>query len=113
MSMLLNFALLLSLSLAWASNYVFIAWVDDALPALTAGAAITLTAALFLMIGVRAVMRRPLWPIMRDRLAVPPLGVATAAIFAAGQVDTRHIFGVAVVVAGLWLVLRRHRAAPA
>ena len=76
--MLLNIALLLFLSLAWASNYVFIAWVDDALPALTATASITLTAAFFLMIGVRFGMRRPLWPIMRDRPAVPLLMAATA-----------------------------------
>lgn len=76
--MFANILILLALSLAWATNYVFIAWVDKALPPLTATAAITLVAAGFLFVGVRVVMRRPLWPVMRANPWVPLVMAATA-----------------------------------
>lgn len=76
--MIANIVILLALSLAWASNYVFIATVDKALPPLTAAAAITTAAALFLFVGVRVVLRRPLWPVMRVNPWVPLIMAATA-----------------------------------
>lgn len=76
--MFANILILLALSLAWASNYVFIAKVDKALPPLTAAAAMTLVAAVFLFIGVRLVMRRPLWPVLRANPWVPLVMAATA-----------------------------------
>lgn len=76
--MLANFAILLALSLAWASNYVFISEADKGLPPLTATAAIALAAAVFLFIGVRLGLRRPLWPILRDHPMVPLIMAVTA-----------------------------------
>jgi drug/metabolite transporter (DMT)-like permease len=75
--MFANILILLALSLAWATNYVFIAKVDKALPPLTATAAITLVAAAFLFVGVRVIMRRPLWPVMRVNPWVPLMMAAT------------------------------------
>jgi len=76
--MFANILILLALSLAWATNYVFIAKVDKALPPLTATAAITLVAAVFLFVGVRVIMRRPLWPVMRVNPWVPLIMATTA-----------------------------------
>lgn len=76
--MLGSILILLALSLAWASNYVFIAEVDKALPPLTAAAAMTLVAAVFLFIGVRVVMRRPLWPVVQANPWIPLIMAATA-----------------------------------
>jgi drug/metabolite transporter (DMT)-like permease len=37
---------------------------------------------------------------------VPPFGIAFAALFADGQLDLRHLSGIMILLAGLWLVLR-------
>jgi drug/metabolite transporter (DMT)-like permease len=76
--MLTNIAILLALSLAWASNYLFISEADRGLPPFTATAAIVLTAGLFLLIGVRLSFRRPLWPTLRAHPIVPLVMAVTA-----------------------------------
>ena len=76
--MLANIAILLALSLAWASNYLFISEADRGLPPFTATAAIALAAGLCLLIGVRLGLRRPLWPTLRAHPVVPLVMAVTA-----------------------------------
>ena len=76
--MFANIGLLLALSLAWASGYVLIARVDLALPPVTATAALTIVASVFLVIGVRGVLRKPLWQTLRQKPWVPLVMAATA-----------------------------------
>jgi len=76
--MLTNISILLALSLAWASNYLFISEANRGLPPFTAAAAIVLTAGLFLLIGVRLCLRRPLWPTLRAHPIVPLVMAVTA-----------------------------------
>ena len=76
--MIANIFLLLALSLAWASGYVLIARVDLTLPPITASAALTIVAALFLTIGVRGALRRPLWPTLRQKPSAPLIMAASA-----------------------------------
>ena len=76
--MLYKNILLTGMSLAWASNYVFISWTDHGLPPMTASAAITMVAALSLILGVRLGMRRPLLPTLRQRPQVALIMAVTA-----------------------------------
>lgn len=76
--MFANIALLFALSLAWASGYVLIARVDLALPPISAAAALTIVASVFLFIGVRIVLRHPLLPTLRQNPAAPLIMAATA-----------------------------------
>lgn len=76
--MKINIAILLALSLAWASNYLGIASADSGLEALTASAAITLVAAVFLFVGIRICMRRKLLPTLRANPVVPLIMAVTA-----------------------------------
>lgn len=76
-----NIALLLAMSLAWAGNYLFISWADHDLPPITASAAMTAAASLFLLIGVGAVLRRPLLaPLRRRPLALLVMGATAVAL---------------------------------
>jgi drug/metabolite transporter (DMT)-like permease len=76
--MIVNIAILIVLALAWASDNVLIARVDQALPPLTSTAAITAAGALFLLIGVRFVLRRPLLPTLRAQPVAVLIMAATA-----------------------------------
>ncbi|MEH6753580.1 MAG: DMT family transporter [Alphaproteobacteria bacterium] len=76
--MKINIAILLALSFAWASNYLGIASADAGLEALTASAAITLVAALFLFVGIRLCMRRELLPTLRANPVVSLIMALTA-----------------------------------
>ena len=76
--MFTNILILLGLSLAWASNYLFIADADRGLPPFTATAAIAAAAAVFLVVAVRLLLRRPLLPTLRQRPAVPAVMAFTA-----------------------------------
>ncbi|MBO6785120.1 MAG: DMT family transporter [Alphaproteobacteria bacterium] len=76
--MVVNISILLALSLAWASNYVFISTGDRGFEPFTATAFIAVLAAIFLLIVVRGVMRRPLWPTLRAKPAVPVVMAFTA-----------------------------------
>jgi drug/metabolite transporter (DMT)-like permease len=84
-----NIMILLLLSLAWASNYIGIAFIDKGLKPITASAAITGLAAIFLFIGVRIGMRRPLLPTLRANpvlsliMAVTALGLPQLSVVAA------------------------------
>jgi drug/metabolite transporter (DMT)-like permease len=73
-----NFLLLLIVSLAWASDYLFIGWADRALPPLAVGATMASIAALALMLVVRLVLRRPLLPMLRAAPLAPLVLGATA-----------------------------------
>jgi drug/metabolite transporter (DMT)-like permease len=76
-----NIVLLLAMSLAWAGNYLFISWADHDLLPITASAAMTAAAALFLVIGVGAVLRRPLFaPLRRRPLALLVMGATAVAL---------------------------------
>jgi drug/metabolite transporter (DMT)-like permease len=76
--MFANIGLLLALSLSWASGYTLIARVDLALPPVTATAALTIVASLFLAVGVRGILRKPLWPTLRQKPSAPLLMAASA-----------------------------------
>ncbi len=76
--MFTNILILLGLSLAWASNYLFIADADRGLPPFTATAAIAVAAALFLVIAVAGCLRKPLLPTLRRRPMVPLVMAFTA-----------------------------------
>jgi len=76
--MFANIALLLALSLTWASGYVLIQRVDLVLAPISATAALTIVATLFLWVGVRGVLRIPLWPTLRQNPRVPLIMAATA-----------------------------------
>lgn len=73
-----NLLLLLVVSLAWASDYLFIGWADRALPPIAVGAAMALVAALTLLVLVRLVLRRPLLAVLRQAPAAPLILGATA-----------------------------------
>jgi drug/metabolite transporter (DMT)-like permease len=73
-----NLLLLLAVSLAWASDYLFIGWADAALPPITIGAAMATVAALVLFLVVRMVLKRPLIPVLRAAPLAPILLGATA-----------------------------------
>ena len=73
-----NIAILLLLSLAWASSNLGIASADKGLEPITASAAITGLAAIFLFIGVRIGMRRPLLPTLRANPVLPLIMAVTA-----------------------------------
>ena len=76
-----NLLLLLAVSLAWASDYLFIGWADRELPPLTVGAVTAGIAALVLMLVVRVGLRRPLLPTLRQAPLVPlVLGAAAVAL---------------------------------
>ncbi len=76
--MFANIALLLALSLTWASGYVLIQRVDLVLAPITATAALTIVATLFLWVGVRVVLRKPLWPTLKQNPMAPLIMAATA-----------------------------------
>lgn len=76
--MFANIGLLLALSLTWASGYVLIARVDLTLPPVTATAALTIVASLILAVGVRGILRKPLWPTLRQNPSAPFLMAASA-----------------------------------
>ncbi|MCB0219104.1 MAG: DMT family transporter [Chrysiogenetes bacterium] len=79
--MLVNIALLLAMSLAWAGNYLFISWADHGLPPVTASAAMTAAASLFLAAGVGLGLRRPLLAALRRRpLALVVMGATAVAL---------------------------------
>jgi len=73
-----NILLLLIVSLAWASDYLFIGWADRALPPLAVGAAMSAIAAVALMLVVGLALRRPLLPTLRAAPLVPLVLGATA-----------------------------------
>jgi drug/metabolite transporter (DMT)-like permease len=75
-----NYMLLLAVSLAWASEYLFIRWADVALPPLTVAAAMAGIAALALLLVVGAVLRRPLLPVLRRPLVPLVLGASSVAL---------------------------------
>lgn len=62
-----NGLLLLAASLAWASEYLFIRWADDALPPLTVTVAMLAVAAVALFAYAGLVRGRPLLPMLRAR----------------------------------------------
>ncbi|MBT3808216.1 MAG: DMT family transporter [Rhodospirillaceae bacterium] len=76
--MFANIALLLALSLTWASGYVLIARVDRVLSPITATAALLIIATLCLFIGVRIILRRPLMATLRQNPWPPIIMAATA-----------------------------------
>ncbi len=76
--MAINFFLLLLISFAWASDYIFIKWADEALPPITVGAGMATMAAIMLVIVVRGLLRRPLMPTLRSAPLVPLVLGATA-----------------------------------
>jgi drug/metabolite transporter (DMT)-like permease len=76
--MFANIALLLALSLTWASGYVLIQRVDLVLAPITATAALTVVATAFLWAGVRIVLRKPLWPTLKQNPTAPLIMAATA-----------------------------------
>lgn len=76
--MFANIALLLALSLTWASGYILIARVDRVLSPVTASAALIIIATLCLFIGVRIVLRRPLMATLRQNPWAPIVMAATA-----------------------------------
>jgi len=61
-----NLLLLFAVSLAWASDYLFIRWADAALPPLAIGAVTATVAAIALFLLVRFILKRPLMPILRE-----------------------------------------------
>ncbi len=69
--MLRNLFLLFAVSLAWASEYLFIGEADQSLPPTTVAAATTLIAAAVLLFVVGVVMRRPLMATLRAKPEVP------------------------------------------
>jgi drug/metabolite transporter (DMT)-like permease len=73
-----NLLLLVAVSLAWASDYLFIGWADAALPPITIGAATATVAALVLFPVVRLALQRPLLPILREAPLAPIVLGATA-----------------------------------
>ncbi len=73
-----NFLLLLAISLAWASDYLFIGWADQTLPPITIGAGMAAVAAVMLTLVVRFGLRRPLLPVLRAQPLVPIVLGATA-----------------------------------
>jgi drug/metabolite transporter (DMT)-like permease len=73
-----NIFLLLGISLAWASGYLFIDAADHGLPPLTATAFMSAVAALVLLPGVAWGLRRPLLQPLRVRLWVPLVMALTA-----------------------------------
>lgn len=75
---MLNTAILLAISIAWASEYLFIGQADTALPPLTVSAATTAIAAAVLIVVVRGVLRRPLLPFIREHRQVPLIMAVTA-----------------------------------
>jgi drug/metabolite transporter (DMT)-like permease len=74
---LANAVLLLLVSAAWASGYVFISAAGD-LPPITASALMTLIAALVIVPALRLGARKPLVPTLRQRPWVPLLMGLTA-----------------------------------
>lgn len=76
--MFINALLLLGLSLAWASNYIFISTGDRGFSPFTGTAFIAILAAIVLLIVVRGVMRRPIWPTLRAKPIVPVVMAFTA-----------------------------------
>lgn len=73
-----NFILLFAISLAWASDYLFVDWADRGLPPIAEGAAMAAVAALVLTLVVRLGMRRALLPLLRTRPLVPLVLGATS-----------------------------------
>jgi drug/metabolite transporter (DMT)-like permease len=79
--MTVNALLLLALSLAWASEFLFIRRADAALPPLTVTAAMVAIGALALFAYVGLARRRPLLPLLRSRpLLCLVLAATTVAI---------------------------------
>ncbi|MEX0809293.1 MAG: DMT family transporter [Dongiaceae bacterium] len=73
-----NLLLLFAVSLAWASDYLFIRWADAALPPLAIGAATSTIAAVVMFLLVSLVLKRPLLPILREAPLVPIVLGATS-----------------------------------
>lgn len=73
-----NYLLLLAVSLAWASDYLFIGWADRELPPIAVGAAMATVAAATLFLVVRLVLRRPLLAVLRQAPMAPIILGATA-----------------------------------
>ena len=69
--MLRNSILLFAVSLAWASEYLFISQADKTLPPATVAASTTVVAAVVLLFVVGVVMRRPLVATFRAKPEVP------------------------------------------
>ncbi|MEX2200258.1 MAG: DMT family transporter [Dongiaceae bacterium] len=73
-----NLLLLFAVSLAWASDYLFVRWADATLPPLVIGAVTATVAAIALFLLVRLVLKRPLMPILREAPFAPILLGATS-----------------------------------
>lgn len=65
-------------SLAWASDYLFIGWADQELPPITISASMSLVAAATLFLFVRLLLRRPLLTVLRQAPLAPLILGATA-----------------------------------
>ena len=79
--MAVNVLLLLALSLAWASEFLFIRQADAALPPLTVTAAMVAIGAVALFVYVGLIRRRPLLALLRSRpLLCLVLAATTVAI---------------------------------
>jgi drug/metabolite transporter (DMT)-like permease len=75
---MLNTAILLAISIAWASEYLFIGKADTALPPITVSAATTAIAAVVLIVVVRGFLGRQLLPFIREHRQVPLIMAVTA-----------------------------------
>ena len=73
-----NAILLLGISLAWASDYLFIGLVDHDLPPITVAAITSLLAGLVLLVVIGGIMRRPMLPTLLRRPEVPLVMAVTA-----------------------------------
>jgi len=73
-----NGLLLLAVSLAWASDYLFIGWADRELPPIAVAAATTSIAALVLLVYVRLLRGKRLLPTLRQKPGVPLVMAVTA-----------------------------------
>lgn len=88
--MLVNLALLLAISLAWAAGYLFIGAANH-IPPITATAVMTIIGASVIAAGVRFGFGHPLLPTLRKRPWVPVLmGVTAIAIPNLAVVAAEH-----------------------
>ncbi len=121
--MLVNVLLLVAASAAWAVGYLFIGAADRGLPPVTETAAMTLIAALAMLVTVRWILRRPLGgprrrPWVPAVMALTAIALPNLAVVAAEESvspDLAAVLGTTVPVLTLLLtmfVTRQARVSP-